>query len=548
MQVDFIPTDIFPTLSGAPRDGGVRTVRDDTLPKPVGGRKGFSSVLRSVRGEEGRATIRETEGARPVKKADEGPHANETNGLNESTQPERSHGSSSQAAERTRSDNSDDKTTDGAETNRESSPPKNDVGSGAQEQGTAPLSTLISIPAELQGVGRTEVRTETEPHPLNDATGLNTDSPHPLISPESTESFGTTPEAIGVRSFTKSVGGALHPPATQQANLVELQTNNDGPEVQGAEGAAAEGVNESGKTAPDHGDSSSASRDSFLRSALSPEDPGIPHVGQARVGTTSSEEKGLAAKGEALNHDGSPVDHSGPVPAARHMPTLGDHDARGAGAQPSFSQGQQPDSDGSARLNELWSGHNGRQRENGEPQILQTFGVSHPIADGTVAESAAPGMSSRATSSPGTPAPASVATQAQPGLPAEEMAQPTGMPGMRSVVVNVAQPDLGHVNIRVAMANDVVYTHLSVDRLEVGQFFVTGQDRLQTALHASGLDLGQFRVDIDRQSGGRSFQQEASQEQGQPWNQGSHGMRRESHADQQDHTRGVRHGLLNVVA
>jgi flagellar hook-length control protein FliK len=131
---------------------------------------------------------------------------------------------------------------------------------------------------------------------------------------------------------------------------------------------------------------------------------------------------------------------------------------------------------------------------------------------------------------------------------AEDMAQSAGNPAMRSVVVNVNQPDLGHVNIRVAMTNDLVHTHFSSDRLEVGQFFINGQDRLQAALQASGLDMGQFRVDIDRQSGGRSFQQSSSQEHGQPWNQGSHGMGRESNLDQQDQTRGALHGLLNVVA
>jgi hypothetical protein len=546
--VDFVPTDIFPTLSGAPRDGGVRPVRDETPPRSGSSRKGFSSMLRSVRDEVGKATIREAEGARPVNKADDGSRAKETKGLNESTQPERSYGSSSQVAERTRSDNNDDKNTDDAESNRESSPQRNDVGSGSQEQGTAPLSTLISSPAEPQVVDQKEVQTETESHPFNDVTDLETDSQQPLISPESTESFTTTPDVIGVRSFTNSAGVASHSPVTQQSNLGELQTNNDGPEVQGVEGAAAEVVNESEKVAPDHGDSSSTSRDSFLRSAHSLEGLDIPHVVQAHVGTTPLEGKALGAKHETLKYDGSPVDHSAPLPAAQHMPVLGDHDALGASMQHSFSQRQEPGSDGSAQLRELWSGHNGRQMENGEPKIPQVFGVSHPIANGSVAETVVPGTASQTTSSPGTPVPASFVTHVQSGAHAEETAQSAGNPAMRSVVVNVNQPDLGHVHIRIAMTNDLVHTHFSSDRLEVGQFFINSQDRLQAALQASGLDMGQFRVDIDRQSGGRSFQQSSSQEHGQSWNQGSHGMGRESHSDQQDHTRGVRHGLLNVVA
>jgi hypothetical protein len=96
----------------------------------------------------------------------------------------------------------------------------------------------------------------------------------------------------------------------------------------------------------------------------------------------------------------------------------------------------------------------------------------------------------------------------------------------RSVVFDVAQPDLGHVNIRVAMTNDMVHTHLSADRLEVGQ----------------------FRVDIDRQSAGRSFQQDSSQEHGHTWNQSSQGTKWEQSPDRQDEPRTSLHGLLNVVA
>jgi flagellar hook-length control protein FliK len=118
----------------------------------------------------------------------------------------------------------------------------------------------------------------------------------------------------------------------------------------------------------------------------------------------------------------------------------------------------------------------------------------------------------------------------------------------RSVVLDVAQPDLGHVNIRVAMTNDMVHTHLSADRLEVGQVFVNGQDRLQAALQANGLDMGQFRVDIDRQSAGRSFQQDSSQEQGHTGNHRSHDMKWGQSSDRQDDPRTSRHGLLNVVA
>jgi len=547
--VAFIPTDIFPTPSGTPRDGGVRAVRDETSPKSASSRKGFSSMLRSVRAEAGRASLREAEGARPVNKADDGSRAKETKGLPGSTQPERAHASSSQAADRSRNDHDEDQIAGDTRAGLESSPRLNDGGSGSQEQGTAPISNLISVPVQPQVVDRTEVQAETQSHPVEQATGLDTDSQDPLISYESTKDFGATSEAIGVRPSTNSAGPVSHFPTTQQSNQLEPQAKDDGSGVQTIEQSAEETVKDSTKVVADHGNSPSGSRDSLLGSALPPQGPGIPHVVQPHVGTTSLEGNVLVAKDETLKHDGSPVDHSALLPTEQHVPALGDHDALGAGTEQSFSHGQQPGRNGSEPFGEPWSDHNEQQADNRETKIPQTFVVNHPVANGSGGESVSGGVGpSQSISASVTPTQASLSTPVQPGLRAEEMAQSAGNSTMRSVVVQVNQPDLGHVNIRVAMTNDLVHTHFSSDRLEVGQFFINGQDRLQAALQASGLDMGQFRVDIDRQSGGRSFQQSASQEHGQPWNQGSHGMGRESNSDQQDHTRGALHGLLNVVA
>ena len=40
----------------------------------------------------------------------------------------------------------------------------------------------------------------------------------------------------------------------------------------------------------------------------------------------------------------------------------------------------------------------------------------------------------------------------------------------RSVAFEVSRPDLGHVNVRVAIRNDLVHAHLSSDRLDVAQY------------------------------------------------------------------------------
>jgi flagellar hook-length control protein FliK len=119
----------------------------------------------------------------------------------------------------------------------------------------------------------------------------------------------------------------------------------------------------------------------------------------------------------------------------------------------------------------------------------------------------------------------------------------------RSVVLEVAQPDLGRVNIRVALTNDFVHTHLSSDRLEVGQYLLSSQDRLQSAFQTNGLEMGQFRVDIDRQSAGRSFQHGQSQDQGRMWQPEQTGSEQHHGAAEPrtQHTRGYA-GKLNLVA
>lgn len=539
-----MPTDIFPTLSRSPRDGGVRALRDETPPKSVGGRKGFSSVLRSVRGEVGKTAPREAEGARPVSKADDGPYAKDTKGLHGSTQQERA-SASSQTSERPRSDNSEDEPAGETRTGPESGPRHSVVESKPQDQGAIPISGLLFVSDQPRVVDETAIRTEAEPRTLSDEASLDTSSEHPLILHEAIGSFATTSETLGGRSSLSRVGAASDLSSTQQVQAADLQANDDGMETPGGEQGSQHFVKDNGRIVAGLGGPTSIQKDVVPATSFDPQNPGMAQVGQDSVQKTSLEGNVFVAKAETVKHDGEPVDHSVSSQGARQVQAGGDHHALGAGMEQSFSHGRQLGSEGSAQFGELWSGHNGQQNDTGELKIPQPFVVDHTIANESVAEPTAPGSSRQASPHPGTPAQTSPSTHMQPGLRAEDAAQSTGASAMRSVVVNVAQPDLGHVNIRVAMNNDVVHTHFSSDRLEVGQFFLNSQDRLQAALQASGLDMGQFRVDIDRQNGGRSFQQGPSQEQS--WNQASHGMGQEPH-DQQDQSRGTLQGLLNVVA
>jgi hypothetical protein len=125
----------------------------------------------------------------------------------------------------------------------------------------------------------------------------------------------------------------------------------------------------------------------------------------------------------------------------------------------------------------------------------------------------------------------------------------TGAVLPRAVAFEVSGPELGHVNVRVAVKNELVHAHVLSDRPEVAAYLATSHDRLQSALQASGLEMGHFRVDIDRHGANRSFHQNSSPEQGWSWQPEQ--RQSESLRDQADWSRRpdrLYSGLLNVVA
>jgi len=169
--------------------------------------------------------------------------------------------------------------------------------------------------------------------------------------------------------------------------------------------------------------------------------------------------------------------------------------------------------------------------------------LAHPISTGSMLASQPP------SSEPSAVAPLERTQPLAPVHAAETHAAQVG----RAILFQVADPDLGHINIRVAMTNDIVHAYLSSDRPEVGQFLVNGQDRLQSALQANGLEMGQFRVDIDRQNTGRSFQQGQPQDQpqyqGRTWQSGQTDLGQDYRLSELHEYRGAAYaGMLNVVA
>ncbi|MFN3680426.1 MAG: flagellar hook-length control protein FliK [Nitrospira sp.] len=125
----------------------------------------------------------------------------------------------------------------------------------------------------------------------------------------------------------------------------------------------------------------------------------------------------------------------------------------------------------------------------------------------------------------------------------------TGAIVPRAVAFEVAEPELGHVTVRVAVKNELVHAHVLSDRPEVAAYLATGYDRLQLALQASGLAMGDFSVDVDRHGSNQSFDQNASPEQRWSWQPEQ--QTPEALRDQADWSRrpdSLHAGLLNVIA
>jgi hypothetical protein len=167
--------------------------------------------------------------------------------------------------------------------------------------------------------------------------------------------------------------------------------------------------------------------------------------------------------------------------------------------------------DGALRSGLDWSEQGGREHAGNESPLAHHMAAA-PTPLGLASEAVGEvGFAGTAALSMSRPVESSAVSNPAPAPPvpaSRDIGESPVSVTTRSVVFEVAQADLGHINIRVAMANEVVHTYLSSDSAEVGQFLISGQDRLQTALQANGLEMGQFRVNIDRQgasSGGQEW-------------------------------------------
>jgi flagellar hook-length control protein FliK len=247
-----------------------------------------------------------------------------------------------------------------------------------------------------------------------------------------------------------------------------------------------------------------------------------------------------------------PVEGTG-QPHVDPRPQFFSHDGEGSigKAMPIAPHGLQAGTDSGQSSDLLWSNQDERQSGSREHPWTSPAPMVPSQSDLPGEYSAQAMVAGSAASPQPRPLeghPVSSAGAASSVWPAHEL-EPF-MPTMsRSVVFEIAEPDLGRINIRVAMTNELVHAHLLSDRSDVGQFLLNGQDRLQSALQSNGLEMGQFRVDIDRQGAGRSFQQGSSQEQHRMWQQASDGGPRDAGYSERHHETHLSYaGRLNLVA
>jgi len=556
--VDFLLTDIVPPSSGSDVERGARTARAVAAPGPGGSRKSFSAVLHGVRGEEQKRERREADDVRSTNKSDGKPHSKETKDRHPfSAQTERTEASSSQGQPPHGSGSNDDEkrvAEDSIKAPESTNQPSN-VGPDSQGQVLAPLLSSISPQVLAQANDQSTVHMEGEGHVVEgdhvserEAGSDVGFSKSPSTSPNGTNSPMAVSDPAESSAPPANERRSPHDPQTHEPDAPVIHATSDSRTAQAVKPGVQMVSHDVGTEIADRIETRPALPEAQTGSALSQSEAIARPASHTQLGAGAVDGKAEILKTDSVIRDEVPPDRS----TATHMrgqvpPPSKDEDIR-AMIGGDIPQGQQSNFEGTEHFSEFWSDHHNSQQDQAKTKLPQAAVVDRHVTGGLPTESIMAGAYGGVVSSPPPPPPtAPLVGHAQPAMPAHDAAEPARL-AMRSVVFDVAQPDLGHVNIRVAMANDVVHTHFSTDRPEVGQFLVNGQDRLQAALQANGLDLGQFRVDIDRQSAGRSFQHGPSQEQGQTWNQGSERMKWEQSPDRLDEPHMSLQGLLNVVA
>ncbi len=483
-----------------------------------------------------RSTNRSDRGLRSMERIDQNPPATQTERVNASP-------SEDQVQDGNRSR---DEVRKGAEDSRnalETTAQLNQPGLDSQGQASMPFVSLVPAQVLAQANVHTEGEVSEEDHVAEGEAESDEGSSRPLlISPRTANS------AVTVSDLAEGHAHADHDLLAHEPDAPVIHTSGDSHRAQVVKPGFQVIADDVGPETANRVETRPVPLESQPGSALSQPEAIVRRVSPASLGVGLPDGKPESTKTDSVLRDGGSSDRSNPVQTNWYGQSLQDSQNSGVRTPWGVQQGQRSSVDGAEHFSALWGDQQNPQHQQSEITLPQAAVIDRQVSSGSATESMMAGAHGRVLSSPPPPPTPTVMSPTPSSMPAQDATESSVRFMTRSVVFDVAQPDLGHVNIRVAMTNDMVHTHLSADRLEVGQFLVNGQDRLQAAFQANGLDMGQFRVDIDRQSAGRSFQQDFSQEQGHTWNQRSDEMKWGQSPDLQDAPHTSLHGLLNVVA
>ncbi len=539
--MDFIVPDLLSATPTTTSDGPVRAARSASFSGPAV-RKNFSSVLQGVRGEEKKGNMQEADSPRGSHKVDDRPDLKQAKGLNSgASQTERSEAMQARTSDSEQSNDAQSQTMDGSREEFESAPPQGNSGSTAEGQMFVSMASANLSQAEAQMMF-SEVQQTYD--------GVGEIGREPSSSAESSAALVATDASVRPAERRSSEQGTTSLPTDmpKQATHSSLSLKGESHATQSTVLGSTVGENAMPKTAVDSAQAQAAIQLSSSGGAISSSDDSIARLVQTH--------DGKLLPGNQFDRNLAALDRGGPG-VVNHSPdnqppllvlAQEDQGETGPRTQGITPHGQPLIVDQKELFSQSGHEHDGRQQGDPEPKLFQRMAIDLPSMNGRTTEQYAAVAQSQTISVPTAPAPTVSVPPAQPVSHVPDMT-PTQTPSLlRSVVLEVAQPELGHVNIRVAMMNESVHAHFSTDRVEVGQFLINGQDRLQTSLQANGLDMGQFRVDIDRQSGGRSFQQGLFHEEGRSGHQGSQGDTSEQAHGWSDERYRPLQGRLNVVA
>ncbi|MBS0151688.1 MAG: flagellar hook-length control protein FliK [Nitrospira sp.] len=544
--MSFIAPGLVSATSSPPSDGIVRSTRS-AASSDSAVRKSFSSVLQGVRGEEKKGNTQEAESHRGASQVEGRPDTKQSKSLNSAaSQTERAEATQVRTSDSASLKSKENQTGDDSQEESESPLPQSHAGSAAEGQ----MVVAMTPTSVLQAGAQVMVSGAPDPHaglPASDGECSSAEA-SPSI-PMATDASVQPTENRSFEKTTLKTTASVPPTVSEQAqDASPSQKGAESHVTQSAELKGSEAQNDAKGQATDSVKTQAAIQASSSGGTISSFDHTIARPVQTHDGKLlpgSQFDRNLVAldRGEnGVAHH--PTDNQAPL----LVPTHEDQGDTGPRTQGIIPHEQQLVVDQEELFSQSGHEQDGRQQGNPEAKLFQGTVVDLPSMNGRTTEHYAAVAQSQTNFVPTAPPPTVIVPSAQAVSSAPDPTQQSTPPILRSVVLEVAQPELGHVNIRVAMMNESVHAHFSTDRADVGQFLINGQDRLQTALQVNGLDMGQFRVDIDRQSSGRSFHQGLFQEQAPTWNQRSQGGGTEQAQGWSDDARSLLQGRLNLVA